>query len=177
MIFEKRINLQDIELRFPTPKMDEGLCDLVLHNQDEFKYIDEVRTRTNIAKCEGYLRSMAKLFKKNGGHYGYMIFKDKILIGYAGIKVRPNGHVAELSYFLDKRYTGNGYATKATKALEGLFFKQGGHRCELFCNETNQNSRKVAERLGYQLDGIMREYELIDGVYSGVAIYSKINKV
>ena len=176
MIFEKRINLKDIELRFPTKRMAEGLCDVVLHNQDEFKYIDEVKVLTDIAKCEGYLKGMAKLFKKNGGRYGYMMFKGKLLIGYAGIKVRPNGHVAELSYFLDKRYTGNGYATKATKALEDLFFKQGGHRCELFCNEMNKNSRKVAERLGYQLDGIMHEYELIDGVYNGVAIYSKINK-
>ena len=175
MIFEKCIKVKDIELRFPTKKMAEGLCDIILHNQAEFKYIDEVRAQTDIAKCEGYLKSMAKLFKMGGGHYSYMIFKDKVLIGRAGIKVRPNGLVGELSYFLDKRYTGNGYATQATKALEDLFFKQGGHRCEIFCNEMNKNSRKLAERLGYQLDGIMREYELIDGVYSGVAIYSKIN--
>ena len=60
-------------------------------------------------------------------------------------------------------------------SLENIFFNQGGHRCEIFCNEMNKSSRKVAERLGYQLDGIMREYELIDGIYSGVAIYSKIN--
>ena len=177
MIFEKCINLQDIELRFPTKKMTKDLCNLILNNQAEFKYIDEVKTRTNIPACEGYLNSMAKLFKKCSGHYGYMMFKDKVLIGYAGIKIRQNEHVAELSYFLDKYHTGHGYATKAMKALEDLFFKQGGHRCEIFCNETNQNSRKVAERLGYQLDGIMREYELIDGDYSGVAIYSKINKV
>ena len=155
--------------------MAKDLCDLILNNQSEFRYIDEVKMRTNITKCEAYLKSMAKLFKRDGGRYGYMIFKGATLIGYAGIKIRPNEHVAELSYFLDKRYTGNGYATKAVKTLEDLFFRQGGHRCEIFCNEPNKNSRKVAERLGYQLDGIMREYELIDGVYSGVAIYSKIN--
>lgn len=175
MIFEKNIKVKDIELRFPTIKMAKDLCNLILDNQTEFKYIDEVKMRTNIAKCEGYLKSMAKLFKKGKGRYGYMMFKGTTLIGYAGIKIRPNEHVAELSYFLDKCYTGNGYATKAIKALEDIFFNQGGHRCEIFCNEKNKNSRKVAERLGYQLDGIMREYELIDGVYSGVTIYSKIN--
>ena len=174
MIFEKHITVEDIELCFPTIKMAKGLCDVILNNQVEFRYIDEIRKQTDIAKCEGYLRSMAKLFKKDCGHYSYMIFKDKVLIGRAGIKVRPNGHVAELSYFLDKRFTGKGYVTKAVKALEDNFFNQGGHRCEIFCNEMNKNSRKVAERLGYQLDGIMREYELIEGVYSGVAIYSKI---
>lgn len=175
MIFEKCIKVQDIELRFPTIKMAKDLCNLILNNQAEFKYIDEVKMRTNIAKCEAYLKSMAKLFKRGDGRYGYMMFKGATLIGYAGIKIRPNEHVAELSYFLDKRYAGHGYATKATKALEDIFFNQGGHRCEIFCNETNKNSRRIAERLGYQLDGIMREYELIDGVYSGVAIYSKVN--
>ena len=175
MIFEKRIKAKDIELRFPTIKMAKDLCNLILNNQAEFKYIDEVKMRTNIAKCEAYLKSMAKLFKKGDGHYGYMMFKGATLIGYAGIKIRPNEYVAELSYFLDQHYTGHGYATKATKALEESFFNQGGHRCEIFCNEMNKSSRKVAERLGYQLDGIMREYELIDGIYSGVAIYSKIN--
>lgn len=175
MIFEKQINLQDIELRFPTPKMAKDLCNLILNNQTEFKYINEVKILTDTLKCRNYLKSMAKLFEKAAGRYGYMIFKKSVLIGYAGIKIRPGEHVAELSYYLDKHHVGNGYITRVTKTLEDIFFNQGGHRCEIFCNEMNKNSRNVAKRLGYQLDGIMREYELIDGTYQGVAIYSKIN--
>lgn len=176
MIFEKHITIQDIELCFPTVKMAKGLCDVVLNNQSEFKYIDHVQKLTNIPECEKYLKSMAENFKQGSG-YGYMLFKGKTLIGYMGIKVRVGEHVAEISYYLDKRYTGNGYVTKAVRALENIFFNQGGHRCEIFCNEMNKNSRKVAENLGYQLDGIMREYEVIDSVYRGVAVYSKINKI
>lgn len=176
MIFEKHITIQEIELCFPTVKMAKGLRDVILNNQSEFKYIDHVQKLTDISKCRKYLKTMAENFEKEEGCHGYMMFKNGILIGYTGIKTRPNGHVAEMSYYLDKRHTGNGYVTKAVKALENSFFKQGGHRCEIFCNEMNKNSRKTAEKLGYQLDGIMREYELIDGVYHGVAIYSKINK-
>jgi len=176
MIFQKHISAQDIELYCPTAEMAQDLCDLICHNQSEFKYIDDVKKKTNITECENHLKSMAERFEE-GNSYGYMIFKGKVLVGYAGIKIRQKKHVAEISYFLDKRHTGNGYATKAVKALEDTFFNQGGHRCEIFCNEMNENSRRLAKRLGYQLDGIMREYEFIDGAYQGVAIYSKIREM
>ena len=175
MNFEKHIQTQDIELRFPTIDMASDLSNLVCRNQEEFKYINYTKTLTDIQKCEEALKSMAEGFEKGEGHYGYMIFKDNILVGYAGIKIRPEEHVAEMSYYLDKQHTGNGYVSKAIKALEDIFFAQGGHRSEIFCNETNDNSCKVAKRLGYQLDGVMREYEFVDGAYQGVAIYSKIN--
>ena len=55
MIFEKHITIQDIELCFPTVKMAKGLCDVVLNNQSEFKYIDHVQKLTNIPECEKYL--------------------------------------------------------------------------------------------------------------------------
>ena len=174
MFFEKYIQLQDIKLCMPSIEMAKDLCRLVCHNQSEFKYIGYTRTLTDIPKCEDALKLMIERFK-NGSLYGYMIFKGCTLIGYVGIKVRPPGHVAEISYYLDKCSTGNGYICKAVTALEDVFFSQGGHRCEIFCNETNTKSCRTAKRLGYQLDGIMREYEFMDGSYQGVAIYSKIN--
>lgn len=61
---------------------------------------------------------------------------------------------------------------KAINILSSIFFKNGGHRLEIFCNENNLSSVNLAKRLGYHLDGTMREYEFMDGEYQGIAIYS-----
>ena len=39
----------------------------------------------------------------------------------------------------------------------------------------NDDYKKAFKRLNYQLDGVMREYELIDGIYCGFRVYSKLS--
>lgn len=175
MIFPKQIKQSDFELRAPIDETQaEALAKLVQNNQDEFKYIPYTASLKTPEKALAEIQSMAKNWD-NGAHYTYFIFgADEELLGYVGLKVRSNRHVAEVSYYLDKFAMGKGYAARAITALSDLFFENGGHRLEIFCNENNMGSVNLAKRLGYHLDGIMREYEFIDDQFQGVAIYSKI---
>ena len=173
MIFPETINLNDFILCKPSLEFANQISKLALNNQDEFSFIPWARDLTTIVKAEENLKTMLEKWEKNG--FTYFLFKGDKLMGYAGVHVRLREHVAELSYYLDKKYTGKGYITRAIATLEKIFFEQKGHRCEIFCNETNKKSCAVAERLNYHLDGTMREYELIDGVFRGVRVYSKLS--
>ena len=173
MIFPEKIKLNDLILKKPSPEFAEQVINLVLRNQEEFKFIPWTRNLTTLPKAEEGLKSMAEKWEKLS--ITYLLFKAEKMIGYAGLHVRDAKQVAEISYYLDKNHTGHGYITQVIKKLQQMFFEQGGHRCEIFCNESNKRSCAVAERLNYRLDGTMREYELMDGVYWGVRIYSKLS--
>ena len=172
MIFPSTLVIHDLILQLPTIQFANDLCSLVQKNQKEFKYIPATQELNTPEKSRNALKQMIE--KQTNNNYTYLLFTNNTLIGAVGLKIRPAGFVAEISYYLDKNYTGNGYISKAITKLENIFFEQGGHRTEIFCNEANTASCNVAKRLNYKLDGIMREYEYIDGKFHGVAIYSKI---
>jgi len=106
------------------------------------------------------------IYLKNGKLIGQINMKD---INY---KVASG----EIGYYMGEEYTGKGYMTEALLALEAEFFKRGMNRIQICTDAKNIPSRKLAERCGYQLDGIMREDSLSASGKSkrNTAIYSKL---
>lgn len=175
MTFPKQIKQPDFTLRAAVDETQAtNLSALVQNNQVEFKYIPYTASLTTPEKALIEIQNMTRNWE-NGSHYTYLIFDmDDKLLGYVGLKIRTGGHVAEVSYYLEKSATGKGYAAHSISILSDLFFEKTGHRVEIFCNENNAGSVNLAKRLGCHLDGVMREYELIDSKFEGVVIYSKI---
>jgi aminoglycoside 6'-N-acetyltransferase len=75
----------------------------------------------------------------------------------------------ELGFFVDRDHEGQGYVTEAARAALGFIFEHlGSHRVRLECDDTNDRSRRVAERLGMVLEGHIRENKVnADGTLSG----------
>jgi RimJ/RimL family protein N-acetyltransferase len=64
----------------------------------------------------------------------------------------------EIGYFVDCRHEGKGYVTEAVRATQNFCFTSlTAHRLRLGCNDTNDRSRKVAERCGFKLEGHIRQ--------------------
>ncbi len=150
----------------------ESLSALVRRNQDEFSYIEYTQGLTTLEKAQEAIRSMAEKWEKGTG-YAYFIFDNAdTLLGYVGFKMRPDNRVAEIGYYLDKNATGKGYVSNAIRLVADMFFKNGGHRLEIFCNTHNVSSVAVPQRLGFHLEGVLREYEQRGDVWDDVLIYS-----
>lgn len=174
MIFPEQIKCDNFIMKMPNIGFSSDIVTLCQTNQEHFKFLPFTKTLVSIEKTNENLKNQIEKWKK-GEHFSYYIFVEKNLVGYVGIKIRTGGYVAEISYYLDKGHTGKGYISCAILQLESLFFRQGGHRCEIFCNERNTSSCAVAKRLNYRLDGTMREYELTDNKFCGIQIYSKLD--
>ena len=84
-------------------------------------------------------------------------------------------HHAEIGYWILGQFEGQGYVSEAVLALEQVLFAMGFHRLEIRCSSSNRRSSAVPERLGYHLDGVLRENILEQGQYSDTRIYSKLN--
>ncbi|MBS4173348.1 GNAT family N-acetyltransferase [Bacillus sp. FJAT-49736] len=83
---------------------------------------------------------------------------DDVFIGSTGLH-RINWDVPkfEIGYWIDTRYAKNGYITEAMKGLTQFAFNiLKAERMEIRCDTENINSRNVALRLGYTLEGILR---------------------
>lgn len=90
---------------------------------------------------------------------GIWVKATKTYIG--NIWIEPNKWEVpsfELGYFIDKGYTGKGFATEATKKAVKFIFKElKAHKIIILTRDTNIPSYKLAERIGFNKEGHIRE--------------------
>ena len=127
----------------------------------------EIRCRT----CEANFTARTDLpflaFDKSSGS----------LVGSVGLH-RTDWQVpkTEVGYWIRSSAIGNGYATEGVQALVGWALGGlGAHRVELVTDEQNLPSRKVAERCGFELEGIHRHVQRApDGSLRSSCIYARL---
>ncbi|MBE6446615.1 MAG: GNAT family N-acetyltransferase [Alphaproteobacteria bacterium] len=103
--------------------------------------------------------------------------KDGTLIGQINMKdIDYKIACGEIGCYMGEEYTGKGYMTEAILALESEFFNRGMNRIQICTEKGNVMSRRLAERCGYQLEGIMRDNDLSASgkAIRSTAIYSKL---
>ena len=71
----------------------------------------------------------------------------------------------EIGYWGDTRLSGKGYMTEAIAGLtEFTFSELHANRVQIQCDARNVKSRAIPERLGYELEGILRNEDVsVDG--------------
>ncbi len=82
----------------------------------------------------------------------------------------------EIGYWCRVNKVGKGYITEAVRGLTVFAFEiLGAKRVEIRCDERNVRSRKVAERLGYRLEGVLRNHRLaVDNRLENTCVYAMI---
>lgn len=87
-----------------------------------------------------------------------LIFRkeDDAFIGSTGLhRINWDVRKFEIGYWCDSRYQKNGYITEAVESLVDLTFDHfEANRIEIRCEPININSRKIPEKLGFNLEGI-----------------------
>jgi ribosomal-protein-serine acetyltransferase len=82
----------------------------------------------------------------------------------------------EIGYWIRTSLTRRGYATEAAKALTDFAMNAlKANRVEIHMDELNVASRRVAERAGFSLEGILRNHTRApNGRLQNMCVYSKI---
>ncbi|MEN1936557.1 GNAT family N-acetyltransferase [Paenibacillus sp. 102] len=84
----------------------------------------------------------------------------------------------EIGYWINTQFSGNGYMTEAVSELTNLGFQLlKFRRIEIRCESNNTKSRTIPEKLGFELEGILRNEDLsADGKkLTDTCIYAKVN--
>jgi [ribosomal protein S5]-alanine N-acetyltransferase len=106
-----------------------------------------------------------------------MILKDgSLVIGSAGLEIRhrrDDSGEADLGYFLNRSYWGNGYATEAAKLLITFGFEQLKlHRITASTFALNTASERVMQRCGMVKEGVLRQSHYWLGEWQDLVCYS-----
>jgi RimJ/RimL family protein N-acetyltransferase len=82
---------------------------------------------------------------------------------------------AEIGYWLASSMTGRGLATEAVLTLTELAKSLGLVRVDLRCAADNERSRKLADRTGYRLEGVLRQHRRTpQGILADTCIYAQV---
>jgi len=98
-------------------------------------------------------------------------------VGLIGFKdTDRRNRKTEIGYWLSEQYQKQGIVTKAVdKLCEFAFNTLGLNRVQIKCAVGNIPSKNIPKRLGFKLEGIERQGELLTGnVFTDLEIYSKL---
>lgn len=118
---------------------------------------------------------------KEGKAYDYTIRAqsdpDRHLGNISIWQTSRTGKIGEIGYWIRTDLIGRGYATEATLALmrEG-FGLMGLHKITLRIAVGNRGSERVAEKLGFSVEGVLREELLIRGNWVDHTLYAMLER-
>jgi ribosomal-protein-serine acetyltransferase len=100
------------------------------------------------------------------------IFLDGKVVG--GIGMHEWDHAtrrAQAGYWLSKEHEGKGIIHRSfMKFLEFLFIKIGLNKVEVHFFPENERSARVAERLGFRIEGVIRQSKLRNGMPDDIVV-------
>jgi ribosomal-protein-serine acetyltransferase len=101
------------------------------------------------------------------------IFVHNVLVGSVGLHyIAPDTRATEIGYWLAAGSTGNGVMTTSVRAVVAYAFEVLQlNRIEVRAAADNLKSRAVPERLGFRLEGVLRQAHTLHGALHDLAIY------
>ena len=84
----------------------------------------------------------------------------------------------EIGYWCRKRFQGQGYITESTEAITTFAFETlGAKRVEIRCDSKNVRSQRIPDRLGFKLEGALRNDSLSpSGELRDTLVFAKIKE-
>jgi RimJ/RimL family protein N-acetyltransferase len=107
---------------------------------------------------------------------GFAVLLADEVVGFAAlVQVDLERGEAEIGYLIGPAARGRGVATSAVELLTRWSFDELGlERLELRIDPANVGSERVAERTGYERDGILRSRYFKEGLRADVGIWSRL---
>lgn len=172
----KRLNLKPLVATFDFANY---LFDMITNNKEFFKFMPWA----NIEKPESefeFLQSAAKGWKKQEkATYGMFLKPNNEFVGVCTMfEINLGNESGEIGYWLNPVFANNGFMSEAVNAVANEFFNMGFKRIVIKANPENIASCKVAEKCGFQREGVLRSYDFLPffNKREDLALYAKIKE-
>jgi|ERR1035437_1371246 ribosomal-protein-serine acetyltransferase len=134
-----------------------------------FNWVEDLDTRLKVFY---YLHGVKFLERgMEGLQYG-ILYNNKLIGVVAYNHLERFSNKAQLGYWIANSYEGQGIAREACEKLIDFGFKEMGlNRIEIQCSIDNKRSAKLAERLGFTKEAVLKESEFINRVYVDMVLY------
>ncbi|RAP73434.1 GNAT family N-acetyltransferase [Paenibacillus montanisoli] len=174
-------SLETNRLIIRAPQWDDGQ----LVNEAVKQSIDELRPwmpwaqqLPTLEESEVITRQGRVHFMKRSDLMLYLIHKRSgAFIGSSGLhRIDWAARKFEIGYWINTPYAGQGYITEAVEGITRFAIDSlQANRIEIRCDARNVRSARVAERLGFAKEGILRsEKPDVSGSLRDTVIYAKV---
>ncbi len=168
----------DIEIRLLRTGDADVLYDVTVANREHLvpwmSWIDKV---IDVSDTHSFLRAAEKeAYEHTSFKAG--IWRGSELLGAIDLHDIDwaNGN-ARIGYWIAKQHMGNGIMTRAVRVLtEYAFEALGLHRVEIHVATENPRSRRIPERLGFTMEGVLHEVQRLRGTYLDHALYALVRE-
>jgi ribosomal-protein-serine acetyltransferase len=172
MEFSLEVN-ERTELRLIDSRHAEELFRLVDANRDYLRrwhpWVDKVHVAADMGRM---ISVWQEQHAANRGFCAGIWFDGRLCGTIAHLNVDWTNRWTALSYWLDAAHQGQGIMTASCRAMvEHAFQTWQLNRITIECAAENVRSRAVAERLGFKLEGIVREVEWLHDHHADHAVY------
>ena len=177
MDFEIKIN-EKLSLKLRNKSDAEESFDAVDKNREELRrWLPWVDATVSAQDTEKYIVLCREKFeKKETADFG-IVYEGKLAgsVGFNTIDLKNEW--AEIGYWLATSHQGRGIMTDCVRAMINYGFNELHlHRIRIKCDSSNIKSKAIPERLGFKLEGIIRESRKHNGEFSDGLIYGLLDK-
>jgi ribosomal-protein-serine acetyltransferase len=151
---------------------------LIEQNRDHLRqWLPWVDSNTQIGHSEAFIAAGQERWAAGRG-FEAGIWHNQQLAGIIGLhNIHANTRSTEIGYWLGAAFTGQGLMTLACRmVIEHCFTALDLNSIRIACADGNHKSAAIAERLGFQLDGINREAEWVNGQLLDQKRYSLLRR-
>lgn len=171
-MFRHRVN-EHTELRLIEPQNAGELFQLLQANRDYLRawhpWVDGMRA---LADVERGIRAWRQQYANIHAVYAGIWFQGRFCGMLNHLNIDWQNRWAILSYWIDAQHQGKGIMTACCRSvLEHDFKVWKLNRITIECATENTRSRAIPERLGFRLEGIIREGEWLHGRFVDHAVY------
>ncbi len=156
----------------------DSLYDVTIRNRDHLtRWMSWMDRVIDVSDTYAFLRNAEKEAYEHSAFKGG-IWRHGTLIGSVDLHQIDwlNGN-ARIGYWLDKEHMGHGIMTRAVHLLaEYAFEALDLQRIEIHVATQNDRSRRIPERLGFTLEGVMRQVQRLRGDYYDHALYALLRE-
>ncbi|WP_044642394.1 GNAT family N-acetyltransferase [Risungbinella massiliensis] len=179
--FPNSFTTERLIIRQPLPGDGEVVYVAMMESLDQLqRWMPWAKKAPTLEDTEANVRQAYVQFLERTDLRFHLFHHDtKEFIGSSGLhridwKVRKY----EIGYWCRSTFARQGYITEAVKGLTVFAFQfLEANRVEIRCDEQNLASRKVAERVGFQMEGILRNHDLsVDQKLRNTCVYSMISE-
>ncbi|HSY18919.1 MAG TPA: GNAT family protein [Candidatus Acidoferrales bacterium] len=175
-MFFASVNQQTM-LRVIEPQHGPELFRLLEANRDHIRrwhpWVDILRSENNVS------HAIAAWQQQDANEQGFYagIWHDGRLCGMINhAHIDQVNRWASLGYWLDAAHQGRGIMTESCRAMiDHGFTIWKLNRITIECATENTRSRAIPERLGFKLEGIIRQIEWLGDHYADHALYGLLN--
>ncbi|MBO8163318.1 MAG: GNAT family N-acetyltransferase [Brevibacillus sp.] len=144
-----------------------------LHLRQWMPWVDHTKS---VADTESFISSAVAQHEQNQG-LTYGIRYQGRLVGIISVHgIDWTNRNTTIGYWLSADVQGKGLMTLAVTAyLDHLVFGEWGlNRAQINAAVENKRSRAIPERLGFQLEGILRQAQCLHDCYVDLAVYGMV---